>query len=44
MCFRRLQSSYVVIELGWDWGSTLFGAFDRCVCQAVVISLAIIAH
>ncbi len=44
MCFRRFQSSYVVIELGWDWGSTLFGAFDRCVCQAVVISLAIIAH
>jgi hypothetical protein len=42
MCFRRLQSRHVVIQLGWDWGSTLLGAFDRCVCHVVVISLAII--
>ncbi len=34
----------MVIQLGWDWGSTLFGAFDRCVCLVVVISLAITVH
>ena len=44
MYFRCLQSRHVVIQLGWDWGSTLFGAFDRCVCLVLVISLVIIAY
>ena len=41
-CFRCFQSRHVVIQLGWHWGSTLFGAFDRCARYVVVVSLAII--
>jgi hypothetical protein len=53
VCVRIQESEHVRLQviadwsfffalLGWHWGLTLFGAFDRFACHVVAVSLSII--